>query len=90
MGWFTGIAIYLTMWWVVLFAVLPLGVRSQAEAGEIVPGSDPGAPAIAGLKRKLVITTVVAAVLWCILALVIASGWVSLERPLGLEVPTGR
>jgi hypothetical protein len=39
-----AIAIFFTTWFVVLFAVLPFGVRSQDEAGDIVPGTDPGAP----------------------------------------------
>ena len=42
----TSIAIYFIIWWMVLFAVLPWGVRSQHEDGAIAPGSDPGAPAI--------------------------------------------
>ena len=29
----TLIAIYLTIWWTVLFAVLPIGVQSRADAG---------------------------------------------------------
>jgi predicted secreted protein len=60
----TAIAIYFIIWWVVLFAVLPWGVRSQHEGGAIAPGSDPGAPAIPRLKRKLVLTTIVAAVVF--------------------------
>jgi predicted secreted protein len=56
----TAIAIYFIMWWTVLFAVLPWGVRSQEESGTVSPGTDPGAPAIPRLKRKLVWTTVVA------------------------------
>jgi predicted secreted protein len=62
----TSIAIYFIIWWVVLFAVLPWGVRSQQEHGAITPGSDPGAPAIPRLKRKLVWTTIVAGVLFAI------------------------
>ncbi len=62
----TSIAIYFIIWWVVLFAVLPWGVRSQHEQGTITPGSDPGAPAIPNLKRKLVWTTSVAAVVFAI------------------------
>jgi predicted secreted protein len=55
------IAIYFIVWWTVLFAVLPFGVRSQYESGEEVePGHDPGAPSITGLRTKLVWTTVVA------------------------------
>jgi len=60
----TAIAIYFIIWWVVLFAVLPWGVRSQQESGAIVPGSDPGAPAIPKLWRKLLWTTVAATVLF--------------------------
>jgi len=46
--------------------VLPWGVRSQEEHGTISRGSDPGAPAIPRLKRKLVWTTIVAAVVFAL------------------------
>ncbi len=49
----TAIAIYFIIWWVVLFAVLPFGVRSQQESGAVAPGTDPGAPAVPQLMRKL-------------------------------------
>lgn len=62
----TAIAIYFIIWWVVLFAVLPWGVRSQHEEGAIIPGSDPGAPMIPGLRRKLGWTTIVAAVVFAL------------------------
>ena len=58
-----GAAIYFVIWWIVLFAVLPWGVRSQDEAGEISPGSDPGAPMRPLLVRKAIATTVVSAVI---------------------------
>ena len=60
----TSIAIFFIIWWVGLFAVLPWGIRSQAESGEVVPGSDPGAPAMPKLKSKLVWTTLVAAIVF--------------------------
>jgi predicted secreted protein len=56
----TAIAIYFLIWWLTLFAVLPFGVRSQGEAGEVTPGSDPGAPAFPLLGKKLIATTIVA------------------------------
>ena len=55
----TAVAIFFLIWWIVLFAVLPWGVRSQHESGPIVPGTDPGAPTIPNLKWKLLWTTVV-------------------------------
>ena len=62
----TALAIYFIIWWVVLFAVLPWGVRSQHEQGAIAPGSDPGAPAIPRLKRKLVWTTILATLVFAL------------------------
>ena len=62
----TGLAIYFIIWWMVLFAVLPFGVRSQQESGDVTPGSDPGAPVLPQLARKLVWTTVVAGVVFAL------------------------
>jgi len=62
----TAVAIYFLIWWTVLFAVLPWGVRSQQEGGSVAPGTDPGAPAIPRLKRKLVLTTIVAALVFAL------------------------
>jgi predicted secreted protein len=60
--WTTSLAIYFIIWWLVFFTVLPWGIRSQDEGGDAVRGTDPGAPAVHGLKIKLVWTTVVASV----------------------------
>lgn len=69
---FTGIAIYLTLWWTVLFSVLPLGVVSHAEAGiDKGDGGDPGAPVDPKLRKKFVTTTIITTVLWVILFLVL-------------------
>ena len=54
----TAIAIYFLIWWIVLFAVLPWGVRAQGE--DSAPGTDPGAPQAPRLMAKLVWTTMVA------------------------------
>ena len=50
----------------VLFAVLPWGVRSQQEQGAIAPGSDPGAPARPALKHKLAWTTIIAGIVFAL------------------------
>jgi predicted secreted protein len=69
---FTGVAIYFTIWWTVLFSILPLGVTSHAEAGiDHGDGGDPGAPVDPKLKRKFLTTTIIASVLWVILFLVL-------------------
>lgn len=55
-----GLALYFIIWWVVLFAVLPFWVRTQAEAGEILLGTPASAPATPRLGRVLATTTLVA------------------------------
>ena len=84
----TALAIFFLIWWVVLFAVLPWGIRSQPEGGEIVPGTDPGAPAIPNLRRKLLWTTLVSAAIFAACYMVYVDRLVSLEglvRPFGMR-----
>lgn len=59
-----GFALYFVIWWVTLFAVLPFGIRSQHEAGDVVAGTEPGAPVLPGLLKKAVITSLIAAVIF--------------------------
>ena len=75
----TAIAIYFIIWWTVLFAVLPFGVRSQEESGAVAPGTDPGAPAIPRLWRKLIWTTITASVVFALCAVVYTYRLVTLE-----------
>lgn len=79
MGPFTSVAIFLTIWWTVLFAVLPLGVTSHAEAGiDKGDGGDPGAPVDPKLKKKFLTTTAVSVVLFAIVWVVIKFGLITL------------
>ena len=61
MSWATGVMVYLVIWWTILFAVLPLGVRRVENPGR---GQERGAPERPQLMRKAVITSIVAAILW--------------------------
>ena len=75
----TYLAIYFLIWWLTLFAVLPWGVRNQEEAGDVVPGSDPGAPALHRLWGKLLWTTVIASVVYGLLYFVYDRGLIPYE-----------
>ena len=48
----TAFAIYFVLWWITLFVMLPIGVRSQHEEGGGVPGTDPGAPVASQMGRS--------------------------------------
>ncbi len=64
MGITGALALYFVVWWIMLFAVLPFGVRSQLESGEVVAGSEPGAPAAPALRQKAIWTTIVSALVF--------------------------
>ena len=59
------IAIYFVIWWTVLFAVLPFGVRNASEAGEKTEqGNDAGAPMALHWGKKILATSVIALALF--------------------------
>ncbi len=61
MNWLTIAATYFVVWWLCLFIVLPIGVRTQAEEGETTFGTDSSAPHRPMLGRKALAATVIAA-----------------------------
>lgn len=72
---FTYIAVYFVVWWTVLFLVLPFGVRSQHEDGEVTDGTDPGAPIKAHLIPKAIATSVIAAIATGLIAWALSNPW---------------
>ncbi|WP_315833005.1 DUF1467 family protein [Bradyrhizobium prioriisuperbiae] len=76
----SSIAIYFVLWWVVLFAVLPFGVRSQMEEGDAVPGSDPGAPVLPLMAKKLIWTTLISLVIFAAGTWAYRAGYFNVER----------
>ena len=78
-----AIAIYFIIWWTVLFAVLPIGVRTQGEDGVIVPGTPESAPAAPRLLRVVLLTTVISALVFAALWALIRYGIVDLTTLLG-------
>lgn len=63
MGIVSCLVVYFVTWWTVLFVVLPFGVRQPDAPQEGVVG----APVAPDLKRKFLITSVLAAVIWGII-----------------------
>ena len=64
MNGFTIVLVYVVVWWLVLFPMLSRGVTSQCDHdGKMVEGTDPGAPVNPQLGRKLIKTSLIAAVI---------------------------
>lgn len=76
----TAVAIYFVVWWLTLFTVLPWGIRAQHEDGNIVKGSEPGAPSKSVIKKKFLQNTVVAAIVWLVIMVIITFDLVTIDN----------
>ena len=76
-----GVVIFLVSWWMVLFTLLPVGVRSQEEEGdEIEPGTERGAPVKPMLLKKMIGATIGATIITLIFHLAIEQRWIQLTQ----------
>ena len=86
-----GLALYFIIWWTVLFAVLPLGMRTQEEAGDVVPGTPGSAPAQPHFRRIFLTTTLAAAIVFAIVWAVMHFGLIDVgSAPPPGSTPGGR
>lgn len=75
----SAIVLYAVTWFMVFFIVLPLRFVSQGDAGDVVPGTPKSAPATEIVGRKAKLTTLVATLVWAVLAGIILSGVISIR-----------
>lgn len=60
----SGIAIYFVIWWIALFAILPIGMRTQEEDGNVILGTVASAPSKPRIWRAFIRTTILATLIF--------------------------
>lgn len=80
-----ALAVYFVIWWITLFAVLPFGLRTQDEEGDIVPGTPESAPFRPRLLRTFLINSIVAAIVFVLVWVIITYRLIDV----GMPVPPG-
>ncbi len=75
----SAIVLFAVTWFLVMFLVLPIRLRTQGDEGEIVEGTHAGAPANFRLKRTMLIVTAITVVLWSLEMWVILSGMITVR-----------
>lgn len=86
----SAIVLFFVIWALTFFLVLPWGQVSQYEAGDIVPGTPASAPSDAMIRRKLIITTCLAAVLYVIVFCVIHFRVLTIDDLIYMTPPSQR
>jgi len=90
MSFISGIVLYCMTWAVLFFMINPLWQKSQHEAGEVVPGSAPSAPVNPRLRRKVILTTALATVVFVLTYVVVEYRWVVLDDISFIKLPSER
>ncbi len=74
----TGIVLYAVIWFMTLFVILPLRMTSQREDGKRLIGTHASAPANPQMRRRFILTSIVAIVIWGIIATIILTGVITI------------
>ena len=68
MGITGSIIVYVMIWWIIFFSVLPIGIRSNKEVfKEKIEGMDPGAPKNPNVGKKFLITTLITTIIFVVI-----------------------
>ena len=68
MGITGSIIVYVLIWWIIFFSVLPIGIQSNKEAfKEQIEGIDPGAPKNPKIAKKFLITTIITSIIFIVI-----------------------
>ena len=68
MGITGSIIVYVLIWWIIFFSVLPVGIQSNKEKfREKIGGIDPGAPNNPKIGKKFLITTIITSIIFIVI-----------------------
>ena len=81
MGTTGSIIVYVLIWWIVFFSILPVGIKSQNKAfKESLHGNDPGAPKNPNISKKFLITTLITTILFIGIYYIVTKGYFNLRE----------
>ena len=81
MGITGSIIVYVMIWWVVFFSILPIGIQSNKEIFiDSLEGSDPGAPKNPKIGKKFLITTIITSIFFIMIYYVVELGFFNLRN----------
>ncbi len=68
MGITGSIIVYVMIWWIIFFSLLPVGIQSNKQVfKEKIGGMDPGAPKNPKIRKKFLITTLITTIIFAVI-----------------------
>ena len=81
MGVTGSIIVYVLIWWIIFFSVLPVGIQSNKEKfKEKIDGIDPGAPINPNIGKKFLITTILTSIIFLIIYYLVKFNFLNLRE----------
>ena len=81
MGITGSIIIYVIIWWIIFFSVLPVGIQSnKVKFEEKIEGVDPGAPKNPKIAKKFLITTIITSIIFIVIYYLVESNLLNLRE----------
>ncbi len=75
-----SIVIYIIIWWVVFFSVLPIGIiQNNKKFKDNIRGEDPGAPKNPNIGRKFFYTTLITSLIFLIIYYIVTNNYFNLR-----------
>jgi predicted secreted protein len=80
MGTTGAIIVYICIWWIVFFSVLPIGMKSQhVKFKDVIKGNDPGAPKNPRILKKFLITTLITSIIFSVIYYLTINNYLNLR-----------
>ena len=81
MGITGSIIVYVLIWWIIFFSVLPVGIQSNKEKfRERIDGMDPGAPINQKIGKKFLITTLITSIIFIVIYYLVEFNLLNLRK----------
>ena len=81
MGITGSIIVYVMIWWIIFFSILPVGIKSNKEVfRDSIEGVDPGAPKNPKIVKKFLITTIITSILFIMIYYTVDLGFFNLRN----------
>ena len=81
MGITGSIIVYVMIWWIIFFSVLPIGIQSNKETfKDNIEGADPGAPKNPKIAKKFLITTIITSIVFIVIYYLVNNDLINLRE----------
>lgn len=79
MGITSALVLFVVIWFLTFLTVIPIRLKTQGDTGHVVQGTHASSPEVHNLKKKALITTVIAMILWGGISAIIISGAITVR-----------